>query len=380
MGRRWLTPFLVLGPGTGVIIALGAAPLSLMLGFGWTIAFIGGAVLASTDPVILREIVRDHRIPRSIRQVLRIEAGMNDIVVLPIVLVLIAVARHEVGGLGSWLGFLSKLLILGPAIGFAVGGAGAWLMNRMDRRFGVRQEHQALYGIGLVLAAYTAVTAAGGDGFLGAFAAGFAVVALNQTLCECFLDYGETTSEVAMLLSFVLFGVALSGMIGDVDIVPAVGLAVIVIFIVRPGVLSVVLLGARMSWAARGFIAWFGPRGLNSLLLALLVVQARIPGSEILLATVGIVVIASVVIHSASARPLSAWYARRAAASTLDEEREGSAAALFAESEGEAPYVTPEELWAGLQSHDIPIILDVRTRSGYAADVARIPADIRILA
>ncbi len=379
MGRRWLIPFLVLGPGTGIIIALGAAPLALMIGFGWIIAFIGGAVLASTDPVILREIVRDHRIPRSVRQVLRIEAGMNDIVVLPTVLILIAVAVHEVGGPGSWIWFLSKLLVVGPAIGFAVGGVGAWLMNQIDRRFQVRQEHQALYGIGLVLAAYTAATAAGGDGFLGAFAAGFAVVVLNQTLCECFLDYGETTSEVAMLLSFVLFGAALSGMIGEVDIIPAAGLAAIVIFLVRPGVLNLVLLGAKMSWEARGFISWFGPRGLNSLLLALLVVQAGIPGSEMLLATVGIVVVASVMIHGASAGPLSAWYAGRTAASTLEEEREASAVALFVESESEVPYITPEELWAGIQSDDMPVVLDVRSRSSYAADMARISSDIRVL-
>ena len=81
LGKRWLVPFLILVPGTGLIIALGAVPLALILGFGWVMAFIGGAVLASTDPVVLREIVRDRRIPRSVRQVLKIEAGMNDLIV-----------------------------------------------------------------------------------------------------------------------------------------------------------------------------------------------------------------------------------------------------------------------------------------------------------
>ena len=58
---------------------------------------MGGAILASTDPVVLREIVRDQRVPRSVRQVLKIEAGMNDMVVLPVILLLIALA---VVGLG----------------------------------------------------------------------------------------------------------------------------------------------------------------------------------------------------------------------------------------------------------------------------------------
>ena len=75
LGKRWLAPALVLGPGTGLIIALGAVPLALLLDFGWVVAFTGGAILASTDPVVLREIVRDRRIPRSVRQVLSIEAS-----------------------------------------------------------------------------------------------------------------------------------------------------------------------------------------------------------------------------------------------------------------------------------------------------------------
>lgn len=301
LGKRWLVPALILGPGTGLIIAIGALPFGLFLNFGWILAFIGGAVLASTDPVVLRDIVRDERIPRSVRQVLKIEAGMNELVVLPVVLVLIAVATDQGGSVGGWAVFLVKLLLLGPAIGFAVGGVGSWLMNWMDKKMTIRSEHQSLYGVGLVLAAYSAATAAGGDGFLGAFAAGLAVVMLNQSLCDCFLEYGEVTSETAMLLAFVLFGAVLSGMLGTVDVPPTLPLAALVVFVIRPAVLGTVLAKARLSWQARAFICWFGPRGLNSLLLALLVVQAAIPGAELLLATVGVVVMASVAIHGGSA-------------------------------------------------------------------------------
>jgi NhaP-type Na+/H+ or K+/H+ antiporter len=162
LGRRWLVPFLILGPGTAFIIVLGAVPLALMLGFGWILAFIGGAVLASTDPVILRDVIRDRRIPQSVRQVLKIEAGMNDL-----------------------------------------------------------------------------------------------------------------------------------------------ALAALVIFGIRPLVLGAILSSARMSWEARGFISWFGPRGLNLLLLALIAVAAGVPGAEVLMATVGIVVLASAAIHGASTTPVA---------------------------------------------------------------------------
>ena len=139
LGKRWLVPVLILGPGTALIIALGAVPLALLMGFSWTLAFIGGAILASTDPVILREIVRDVRIPRAVRQVLKIEAGTNDLVVLPAILILIAVAQSQMSGVGAWAEFLSKLLLLGPVLGFAVGGLGAWLMGQINQRTTVRR-------------------------------------------------------------------------------------------------------------------------------------------------------------------------------------------------------------------------------------------------
>ena len=112
LGKRWLVPALILGPGTAIIIVLGALPLHYMLGFGWVVAIAGGAILASTDPVVLREILSDPRIPRPVKQILHIEAGINDIVVLPVVLILIAVALGEVGGLSGWITFSAKLLII----------------------------------------------------------------------------------------------------------------------------------------------------------------------------------------------------------------------------------------------------------------------------
>ncbi|MCH8108344.1 MAG: cation:proton antiporter [Chloroflexi bacterium] len=291
----------------------------------------------------------------------------------------LAVATDQGGGVSGWVVFLFKLLVLGPVIGFAVGGFGSWVMDWMDKKLTIRREHQSLFGVGLVLASYSAATAAGGDGFLGAFAAGLAVVMLNQSLCDCFLEYGEVTSEMAMLLAFVLFGAVLSGMLGMVDIWPTLGLAALVIFVIRPAVLGIVLAKARMSWQAHAFISWFGPRGLNSLLLALLVVQAGIPGSELLLATVGVVVIASVAIHGGTATPVGMWYGRLAARETLAEERETTVAGLFGSHDGEVPMVESQELAEWLTEPDPPLIIDVRTRASYDHDRTRIPDSVRVL-
>ena len=240
--KEWLVPALALGPGTLVIVLIVAGAGMFLLDLSPVIALLLGAVLASTDPVVLRDVVRDRRLPGAVRQALKIEAGTNDVVVLPLVLVLIAVGHGAVRGTGDWIIFALKLLVLGPGIGFAVGAVGSTLMARADARLGIRREYQALYGLGLVLGAYAAGVAVGGDGFLAAFAAGFAVTVLDRELCDCFLEFGEAAAEMAMLLAFVMFGVVLSDVLGVLPLGPTLALAVIAIFIVRPlavgGILS----------------------------------------------------------------------------------------------------------------------------------------------
>jgi NhaP-type Na+/H+ or K+/H+ antiporter len=377
--RGWQVPVLTTGPGTLLTIGLIAVAAVAVLGESLVPALLLGAALASLDPVVVRDVVRDTRIPGSIRRALDIEAGTNDIVVLPAVLTLIAVSQSDVSGVGGWLEFLGRLFLLGPLAGLAVGAAGSWAIGAADRRWPVPREYQALYGIGLVFAAFVAGEGVGGSGFLAAFVAGFAVVLFNNELCDCFVEYGEVTAEMAMLLAFILLGAALSTVIGGVAAEPALLFAALVLFVARPVAIVAVLHRATMSRGARAFIAFFGPRGLNTLLLVLLMVHAGLPESERLLATAGIVVIASVVIHGMTATPLGAWYGRRMAAAPSDEERESSAAGLFEGPATDAPRVTPAQLAEMLAGPAPPVVLDVRTRSQYARDDARIPGSVRVL-
>ena len=287
MGGAGFVPILSLGPGTVIIVAVIAAGAYFLLDVSVIQALLLGTILASTDPVVLRDVVREERIPSSVRQALNIEAGTNDIVVLPALLILIALSNAEASGAMGWAVLVGQVLILGPVVGFAIGAGSAWLMSRADKRFGVSEVYQSLYGVGIVLLAYSTATALGGDGFLAAFAAGFAVAVLNFDLCQCFLDYGETTSEMAMLLAFILFGVVISDLFTEVPLVPALVLSAAGDLRRPPARHWDSAPEAAMSNIARAFIGWFGPRGLNSLLLALLVVEAGVANSEFLLAVVG---------------------------------------------------------------------------------------------
>ena len=378
---EWLVPSLVLGPGTLLTVALVAISAHFLLGAGFLFSILLGAILASTDPVVLRDIVRDKRIPSPIRQALTTEAATNDVVVLPIVLIVIAVAKAEASTVGGWAVILARLLILGPAVGFGIGALGAWLMSRADARFGIRREYQSLYGMGLVFASYTGAVALGGDGFLASFAAGAAIAALDLELCDCCLEYGDATSEMIMLFTFILFGAVLTTLVGTVPLTATLVFAAVTLFLARPAAIAVVLRRAVLSPMARGFIAWFGPRGLSSLLLALLAVSAGLPGAETVLALAGVVVTVSVVLHGISATPLTAWYAKCVAEQTLDEERVSTASEMLrsgAIKVDDIPMLDGPELVKRLASPDPPVVLDVRSRSSFEKDPEGIPGDVRI--
>ncbi|MDB5057200.1 MAG: hypothetical protein JWO59_672 [Chloroflexi bacterium] len=379
--REWRVPTLAAGPVTALTLLGVALVAHLFLALNWLESLLIGAALASTDPVVVRDVVRDEGIPRSVRRTLTIEAAFNDIIVLPVVLILIAVRQASLNSVIGWLGFLTSLLVLSPVVGLVVGGVGAWLMGRADARYSIRREYQAMYGLGLVLAAYAVAQLVGGDGFLAAFFAGLAVNLFDVTLCDCFLDYGAVTAEMAMLLTFLLFGAVLSTMLGSVPLLAGLGLAAATIVVVRPLAIVLVFWRAKMSNTARAFIGWFGPRGLSSLLLILLVVQAGLPEGDHLLAITGLVVLVSAIVHGVTASPLSQLYGRKVAQAspTYPEEREGDSSGLFSGEATELQRISPDELAVRLASPKPPVVLDVRTRGEFDSGDGQIPGSVRVL-
>jgi sodium/hydrogen antiporter len=378
MGKDWIVPVLALGPGTILTVLLIAGAATLLLALPPTQALLLGAILSSVDPVVLRDVVHDQRIPRSVRRALQTEAGTNDLVVLPIILVLAIVAQGQVGGAADWAVLLGRLFLLGPLLGIAVAVGYVWLMRLARAHSTITSEYRAIGGVGTLLAAYFAGEAAGSSGFLTVFAAGATVVALDYDVCDCFLDFGGIVSELVMLLAFILFGAMLSTVIDTVPLLPALLFALVVLAAARPIAISLVLWRAPISGRGRRFIGWFGPRGLSTLLFGLLLIADGVPGAEHLLGLAGVVVIVSVIAHGVSAAPLAERYARAVAAATLAEEREATAAGLFRQATGPAPRVTPGELATRLANDDAPIVLDVRSRSSYDHDRARIPGDVRV--
>ena len=290
----------LLGPGSLLCAALIALAGWWLLDLPVAAAAILGAALASTDPVLLRGLLRRPDIPASARQALQLESGLNDVVLLPILIVAMAFLNREDPLTGAgWAKLGLHMFILGPGAGVLVGLLGVAALELVRKKLGVRRDYESLYSLGLGFTAFAAAEMVHGSGFLAAFAAGITIAALDVELCDCFVEYGEATAEMLLLFTFVLLGTSLiwSGLTG---ITGATLLFTALAVLVRTPVYLASLLGSGVEARSRRLIAWFGPRGLSSLLLVLLPVFAGLPGASRLFVICSLVVLVSVVLHGGS--------------------------------------------------------------------------------
>src|SRR5687768_1935529 len=372
----------VLGPGTLLPAALIAIAARYLLDVPLAGAAILGAALASTDPVLLRTMLRSRALSPGPRIALRLESGMNDVVLLPIVvigmlLLLASTPGHESLSSRELGRHLMGLFLLGPALGATVGYVGIVLLGHIRDRVGVRRDYESMYALGLAFTGYAAAEAVGGSGFLAAFAAGFMVASQDVELCDWFLEYGEATAEMFLLLTFVALGTSLiwSGL--TVITVSTLGFAVFALFI-RTLVLYPMLTNVGLDQRERKLVALFGPRGLSTLLFMLLPVFAGIPGSRELFSIACLVTLLSVIIHGGgmafylrantpAAAPVVAADQNRAPATRASEQPAGLAAAELPEKIG------LEEARELMANAEPAIFVDARTDKSYRAD-PRLPA------
>ncbi|MFL6212889.1 MAG: cation:proton antiporter [Blastocatellia bacterium] len=297
--RRGGLALRLLGPGTLLNALLMALAGWWLLGLPVAAAAILGAALASSDPVLLRGLLRRRDIPADARHGLQLESGLNDVVLLPVVLVAMAFLDHGAPGGAGFAKLGLNLLILGPGAGVLIGLLGVAALDLIRKRLGVRRDYESLYSLGVAFTAFAAAEAVHGSGFLAAFAAGMTIAALDVELCDCFIEYGGVTAEMLLLFTFVLLGssviwTGLSVINGATLLFTAVAV------LTRTPVYLLSLIGSGVDLRGRLLIAWFGPRGLSSLLLVLLPVFAGQAGSQQLFAICSLVVLVSVVLHGGS--------------------------------------------------------------------------------
>jgi sodium/hydrogen antiporter len=317
--RESLVPARLLGVGlpltivAGTVVGLALFPqLNL-----WTAAALA-TMLAPTDAALGLPVVSNRRLPSRIRQGLNVESGLNDGVCVPLLIIFLTIAQAEEG-----VGQVEPLKVVLEEIGFGVAGGvaagvlGAWVLGVFARRGWMDGTWRQINAVATPLLAYTVAAALGGSGFIAAFVAGIVFGALAGDRAEHSTFLAEQSGELLNAVTFLLFGAVLLGpALGELDWRVAL-YAVGSLTVVRMLPVALALLGTGMRRVTVGFLGWFGPRGLASIVFVLILVEeTQLPERSLMLTVVAWTVALSVYAHGLTAWPganrYADWYAAHA--------------------------------------------------------------------
>ncbi|WP_029893921.1 cation:proton antiporter [Desulfohalovibrio reitneri] len=299
-------------------------PLTVLLGAAAAWGFLPGLLpaeafalaiaLAPTDAALGQAVVTEEGVPVRVRQSLNVESGLNDGLVLPLLLIAISFCEAEEPGsqgLGFWVRFALMQVTLGPLAGYLVGHFGGKLVNYFTDKGDVSDPFQRLSALALAVLAFALAESIHGNGFIATFTAGLTLGAKGKGLCRKLHEFNEAEGELLTLLIFLFFGAVFLP-----DAVLAADwriwtYALLSLTAVRMLPVAAAMAGKRLRAPTWLFLGWFGPRGVASFLFALLVMDRfSIPGEDTLTTTVSLTVGLSVLLHGVTAGPLSNAYAR----------------------------------------------------------------------
>ena len=307
-------PARLLGLGLPLTIGAGAATAALLFGSsGLWVAAVIGAIVAPTDAALGASIMQDERVPSGVRRLLNVESGLNDGIATPFVNLFIAGAATTEAVSSTHLSQAVVELFGGAGLGIAIGAVGAVLLAFSRRHGWSSPGVRPLAIVALALFAYSTSVVAGTNGFIAAFVAGMAFGTMDHHNDEVALQFTEQAGTLLSLLVWFIFGaVMLVPGLEDLGWRDAV-FAVLALTLVRMVPVAIALAGTGLDRVTVAFVGWFGPRGLASVVFALIAVDALAPAeSKVVLAAVTLTVALSVLLHGISASPLAASYGRYA--------------------------------------------------------------------
>jgi NhaP-type Na+/H+ or K+/H+ antiporter len=300
---RLLAVGLPLTMAAGALLAMWAFD-----GMGIWLALLVGAALAPTDAALGAAVMTDPAVPERVRRVLNVESGLNDGIATPVVTVAIAGAAAAESLQGHGAGAALADLAIGLAVGIVLGLVGGRAMRIARLRGWAAEDFVGPGVLALALAAYAGTLWLDGNGFVAAFVGGIAFGNSAGRGRAKEVYFVEQTAGLASLLTWLLFGaVGLPAVFAHADW-RVVGYAVLSLTVIRMLPVALALLGSGLSPRTVAFIGWFGPRGLASVIFALLALEDLSAEAERAVAVIGMTVLLSVFAHGLTAKPLAARY------------------------------------------------------------------------
>ena len=304
------------GPVTLRLLIIGI-PLSLLLGtltavvllpvLPWWEAVCLAAIVAPTEVALIEALLEDRRIPETVRHSMAVESGFYDGFALAALLIALALASARTDpSRGHWAWFIFSTEVASVFVGGLVGLAGGALV-RWSRHHGWMSDTWAqLAALALAFICFQFGERIEGSGFVAAFTGGlaFSFIFRRDTEDPVPTQFSDAAGQLLELSVFAMFGAfaVIDGWLrADWRVVV---FAVLALFGVRVVSVLLALVRTGLPMPDRVFIGWFGPRGIGTVVLGLLVVsRGEIQNIE-LISTVGVVAVSlSLVLHSLSTAP-----------------------------------------------------------------------------
>ncbi|MFC5436178.1 cation:proton antiporter [Rhodanobacter umsongensis] len=286
-----------------LLLALAA---HLVAGLAWSIALLFGALACVTGPTVIAPMLRTLRPNARIANTLRWEGIVIDpLGALFAVLIYEAIVSHQEG---HTLG----IFVATVACGVLIGAFTAWLMAFFLRRQMIPEYLQNYAVLSSVLLAFSVSNALTHEsGLLAVTIMGIALGNIRGVHIDDILDFKENVTTMLVSLLFILLAARLHWPLPDGMLGAGLGLFVIAQLLVRPVTVAISSFGSGLTWRERALVGWVAPRGIVaasvSALFALRLDALGVAGAEALVPLVFTLIIGTVVLQSATARPLAIW-------------------------------------------------------------------------
>ena len=306
---HWGPPVRALVLAMPITLALLALAAQALFPLSWAEAFLLAAVLTPTDPVVTSSVVTSERVPRLIRHTLNLESGLNDGLALPFVLFFLVLAS-ETGDAASEAGQLVVEVAVGAGIGIALALLAGRLLGSLPGG-GIRRQYEGVYALGLALLSFGTAEVTYGNGLIAAFVCGIAFAAARHEIPEAFLHFNENISTAFQVITFVIFGALIVATGWDGSTWRLAVFIAFALLVARPAAVLVSFVGVRLPPSQKLFIAWFGPKGVASMLFALLVLHSHEAQRTLIFDIASFAIVTSILAHGLTDTVGSRWIERR---------------------------------------------------------------------
>jgi NhaP-type Na+/H+ or K+/H+ antiporter len=301
-------------------------PLTILLGFGFGVLLFPGmalfeiavlaTMLAPTDAALGKAVVTNPNVPVTLREGLNVESGLNDGICVPILFVFLALASEAtMKGSGAQLALVlvAQQIGIGAAVGLGLTAAGGWLLKRCAQHNWITETWRQLPVVALAFVCFAVAQVSGGSGFIASFTGGILFGALAKEHKHDLLRAAEGIGDTLTLAIWMSFGAAVVGQVIWKFKWPILVYSVLSLTVVRMLPTYISLAGTSQKPASRLFLGWFGPRGLATIVFAVIVLNHHLPSGHELALTAVCTVVLSILAHGFSANPLAASLGKREA-------------------------------------------------------------------